>query len=322
MDEALSTPPASERNRRALLLLNPKARKGSDSVDEALALFRRNGIELVEASVQDYPGSAEAIEAHASDVDLVIIGGGDGSLNKAAAGLARTGLPFGILPLGTANDLARTLQIPFSIREAAEVIIDGRERRLDLGIVNDLYFFNVASIGFSATLARLLTSEAKKRWGVLGYAISAVRLAAQSRTHTVTIHHDGITESVRTIQVTVGNGRHYGGGLTVDDTAEPDDGRLDVYSLEVRHWTELIALVPSLYRGTQKHWKNVRTFSTTEVTLETRHSHDVSADGDLLTTTPARFGIAPKAVRAIVPRSAPDHHEAGVGAAIADALRS
>lgn len=291
-------------DRRALLLLNPKARRGSMPVDEALDVLRKGGITLVEPEVGDRQASSEAIEAHAGKVDFVIVGGGDGSLNAAAPGLARTGLPFGILPLGTANDLARSLQIPFALRDAAQVIVDGAERKLDLGLVNGHHFFNVASIGFSATLARVLTAEAKKRWGSLGYGISALKLVSQSRLHTVTIEHDGKTELVRTFQVTVGNGRHYGGGLTVDEAAEPDDGLLNVYSLEVNHWSELLALAPALYRGTQKRWKKVHAFATTELTLTTKHPHDVNADGELLTTTPAHFTIAPLAATVFVPKQA------------------
>lgn len=289
-------------HRRALLLLNPNARRGSGGVEAALERLKSGNIALVEPPVPDRDSASRAIEEHADEVDLVIVGGGDGSLNAAAAGLAKTGLPFGILPLGTANDLARTLEIPMDLTEAADVILDGALRPLDLGVVNEKYFFNVASVGFSASLARNLTKEAKKRWGTLGYGLSAARLVSQSRPFTVQIDHDGHTEEVRTFQVSVGNGRHYGGGLVVDDTAAPDDGRLDVYSLEVAHWSELLALLPALRRGTQKRWKNVRTFSTTELVVRTRRAHDVNADGDLLTTTPAHFSVHRKAVSALVPR--------------------
>jgi len=110
---------------------------------------------------------------------------------------------------------------------------------------------------------------------------------------------------VRTVQVSVGNGRFYGGGMTVETSAQPDDGRLDVYSLEVRHWAELVALLPSLRRGTHGQWTNVRAFATTELTLRTRRPHDVNADGELVTTTPARFTIRRAAVEVFVPSDAP-----------------
>jgi YegS/Rv2252/BmrU family lipid kinase len=289
------------RPRRALLLVNPRARRGASPIAGALDLLRAGSIELLEGEASDRDAVSEAIRRHAAHVDRVIVGGGDGSINAAAAGLVETGLPLGILPLGTANDLARTLGLPVSPEEAARVIVQGHTRQLDLGAVNGHFFFNVASIGFSAQLARGLTAEAKKRWGTAGYAAAAARLLAQSRPFTVYIDHDGATEEVRTIQVSVGNGRFYGGGMTVEHTAQPDDGRLDVYSLEIRHWSELLALLPSLRRGTHGRWRNVRAFGTTELTLRTPRPHSVNADGELITTTPAHFRIRHGAVTAFVP---------------------
>ena len=288
--------------RRALLLLNPNARNGSTPIDEVMEILRAGGIDLIEERCsQDCPAT-ELIRKYADKIDLVIVGGGDGTMNAAAPGLVETGLPLGILPLGTANDLARTLGLPMDAPGAARAIVAGVTRMLDLGEVNGHLYFNVASIGFSATLARHLTREAKKRWGVIGYAIAALRLLAQSRPFRVHIEHDGTIETVRTMQVSVGNGRHYGGGMTVKDTAEPDDGRLDVYSLEVSHGGELIALFPALRKGTQRRSKNVRAFSTSrDVRVTTRRRHDVNADGELVTVTPAHFSIRRNAITAFVP---------------------
>ncbi|WP_142847847.1 lipid kinase [Telmatospirillum sp. J64-1] len=291
----------ARRPKRALILVNRRARRGGSSITDALDLLAHAGVTLIEPEVMGREGLSEAIRTHAQEVDFVILGGGDGTMNAAAAGLHETGLPFGILPLGTANDLARTLGLPVSPIDAMRVILNGHTRRLDLGEVNGHFFFNVASIGFSAHLARNLTSEAKKRWGVLGYAVAASRLLAESRPFTVTIEHDGQIERAKTVQVSVGNGRFYGGGMTVENTAQPDDGRLDVYSLEVKHWSELLALLPALRRGTHGRWKNVRAFGTTEVILNTRRPHEVNADGELVTTTPAHFRIRRAAVTVFAP---------------------
>ena len=79
--------------------------------------------------------------------------------------------------------------------------------------------FECASIGLSADLAKEITSETKKRWGKLGYGIAAIRLLARMRPFTAEITHDGVTERVKTVQIAVGNGRHYGGGMIVEASA-------------------------------------------------------------------------------------------------------
>jgi diacylglycerol kinase family enzyme len=117
----------------------------------------------------------------------------------------------------------------------------------------------------------------------------------------VHIEHDGTTETVRTVQVSVGNGRYYGGGLQVDATAQPDDGLLHVYSLEVPHVGYVLPMLPALRRGTHGAWKRVRAFESTELTLRTRRRHEVNADGELVTTTPAHFRVRAEAVRVFVP---------------------
>jgi diacylglycerol kinase (ATP) len=282
---------------RALILANRRARRGGQSLRAAIDRLHQARIETVEPPRDHSNSLSETIRAHANEVDFVVLGGGDGTLNHAAPALVETKLPFGVLPMGTANDFARTIGVPRDLTRAAQIIIDGHKRAVDLGEVNGHYFFNVASIGFSAALARELTAEAKKRWGTLGYAFAALNLLRQSRPFTVEIDHDGAVETVRTVQIAVGNGRFYGGGMAVEQNAAPDDGRLDVYSLELDHWWELLALAPSLRRGTQKRWRKVRAFSATNLEIRTRRPHDINADGEIVSETPARFHINRKAVK-------------------------
>jgi diacylglycerol kinase (ATP) len=287
--------------RRALLLVNQHARSGTAPLDDALSVLRRGGIEVTEEECSSKRPIPDAIRAQADGYDCVIVGGGDGTLNAAAPGLLETGLPLGILPLGTANDLARTLGIDPDPVAAAGLIVAGNLRRIDLGEVNGHPFFNVASIGFSAELARELTAEAKRKWGVLGYAVTALRLLVTMRPFRAWIDHDGSTEEIRTVQVSAGNGRHYGGGMTVDSTAEPDDGCLDVYSLEIRHWWQMLALFPALRSGTHGEWDEVRTFRTTECTVRTRRRRSINTDGELKTHTPGRFRVLRGAVQVYAP---------------------
>ncbi|MFB2552498.1 lipid kinase [Ensifer soli] len=285
----------------ALLLINPFSRRGGQSLDAVRALLSRNGIAFVEATPQRGETLSDVILARRATVDRVIVGGGDGTLNAAARGLMQTGLALGVLPLGTANDFARTVGVPLDLAAAVAVIARGRTVPVDLGEANGHPFFNVASIGFSADLAAALTQEAKRRFGTLGYALVAARLLAGSRLFTAELEHDGRTEALRTLQVSVGNGRFYGGGMSVHADATATDGMLDLYSLEVDHWWRLLRLLPSLRRGTQGHWDDVRAFSTKAVTIRTRTPRPVNLDGELKTETPVSFTIREKAVEVFVP---------------------
>ncbi|WP_419963021.1 lipid kinase [Pantoea vagans] len=287
--------------RTALLLINQRSRKGRIEASRAQTLLVQAGFTLLQPDEDETCSYSQLIAAYAGRVDAVIVGGGDGTLNAAAPGLMQTGLPLGILPLGTANDFARTLGIPTSLEKAVKIIADGKLRAVDLGEVNQHLFLNVSSIGFSAELARNLTAESKKRWGVGGYALAALRLLRQSRPFSATLVHQGQRIPVKTVQVSVGNGRFYGGGMTVEQRAAPDDGLLDVYSLELQHSWQLIALLPFMRRGTHGRWRDVRAFSTTELTIETRRPHYINADGEIIGQTPAHFRLIAHALQVYAP---------------------
>jgi diacylglycerol kinase (ATP) len=290
----------SKHGRRALLVLNRHARNGASASDALIEALRRGGLQ-VRVADDDALSIGERIRRHAAGCDLIIVGGGDGTLNAATPALMAAGLPLGILPLGTANDLARTLGIPADPLLAVQLIIDGSTRPMDVGMVNDKPFLNVASIGFSAELADGLSAQLKKKWGRFGYALTAFRLLRRMRRFTLFIEHDGQREKVKTVQASVGNGRHYGGGMTVERSASADDGQLDFYSLEVRHWWELLALLPRLRSGTHGSTRKVRAFQTTGIRLSTRRPMPINTDGELTTRTPAVFRIEPGALQVYRP---------------------
>ncbi|MDQ0999106.1 diacylglycerol kinase (ATP) [Phyllobacterium ifriqiyense] len=287
--------------KRALVLVNPYARRGKAGIVQVRQLLDQADIDVIEDTPSRGQPLSDLIHKHSGNIDLVIVGGGDGSLNDCAKALLDTGLPLGVLPLGTANDFARTIGIPLDIPAAINSIVKGKTTLVDLGDANGFPFFNVASIGFSADLAMSLTEKAKKYWGKLGYGLVAARLLADSRLFTATLEHDGISEELRTLQIAVGNGRHYGGGMTVHEDATATDGLLDFYSLEVDHWWRLLTLLPSLRKGTHGQWDDVRAFSTKDLTIRTRKPRRVNLDGELKTETPVRFTIREKAIAVFVP---------------------
>ncbi|MBN3880015.1 MULTISPECIES: lipid kinase [unclassified Nostoc] len=286
---------------RALLLVNRHARQGQKGLSEAIQYLKTLEFDLIEESTEDPQHLAEVILRYKYQVDLVIIGGGDGTLNAAVDALIETQLPLGILPLGTANDLARTLGIPNSLNEACKIIGDGHLQRIDLGCVNGKHFFNVASMGLSVKITQRLTKEVKRRWGVFAYAATALQVLLEARPFTAEIAINGELVHVKTVQIAVGNGRYYGGGMAVADDATIDDQRLDLYSLEIEHWWQVILLLPAMRQGRHIHWQSVRSLQGQEIEVHTRKPRPINTDGEITTYTPAHFRVIPKAIAVFVP---------------------
>lgn len=290
--------------RRALLLMNPGARRGGEGLDGVLDRLRAGGVALDEQEVDGPERVSALLEARASAVDCAIVGGGDGTLRMVAAPIAESRLPLGILPLGTANDLARTLGIPPEPEEAADIIVAGHRRAIDLGMVNDEPFFNVASIGLATELARELSPNLKKRWGRIGYAIAAGRALAKARRFSAVIEEGDTTTRTRTMQIAVGNGVFYGGGNVVSESAAIDDGHLDLYSLEMRRVWRLALMAFSFRSGQHGAWSEVKTLRGTEFLVRTGRPRPVNADGEIVTETPARFRVDPQAITVFAPAPA------------------
>lgn len=287
---------------RALLLVNRHARHGQKRVTEAIEKLKKLGLDLQEESTDHPQHLTELVRRYQNQVDLVIIGGGDGTLNAAVEALVEAQLPLGILPLGTANDLARTLEIPTSLLDACEIIAKGQVRRIDLGWVNGKHFFNVASMGLSVQITERLTKETKRRWGVFAYAIAALQAISKARPFRAEIQLDGETIRVKTVQIAVGNGRYYGGGMTVVHDATIDDQRLDLYSLELQHWWQFIALLPAMRRGRHAALRGVRTLCGQEIKVYTKKPRSINTDGEITTHTPAEFRVIPQALAVLVPQ--------------------
>jgi YegS/Rv2252/BmrU family lipid kinase len=297
-DETAPAPPAAK---RVLIVANPNSRSGGDGLDPAVNVLAGAGLAVRRRSANGPAALAALIAAEAPASDIVAVAGGDGTLNAAAKAVIAAGKPLGILPTGTANDLARTLGLPTDLAGAAAVIAAGHTRRIDLGEVNGHPFFNVASLGVSAKLAEALTGADKKRWGRLSYLVALTRTLVDARPFHASIVRDGAATRIRTLQIAVGNGRHYGGGLVVEENAAIDDGLLDLYSLEFDRGWKLLLLAGWFARGRHGLWREVRTARGTGFEIRTSRPRPINTDGELVTFTPARFRVLPGVVTVLVP---------------------
>ena len=293
--------------RRTLFLINRNARCGQEDFTELRERLTAGGLDLIEPKTE-ISDTSGVIRKFGRDVELIVLGGGDGTINRALNGLMEVQIPFGILPLGTANDLARTLELPTDLIAACDVILCGRTRRIDVGQVNGRLFLNVASIGLAAEVTRRLNRGAKSRWGVLAYLWAAIGAMVKGRSFSVEIRSGGEILRTRTWQISIGNGRSYGGGLTIHDKASIDDGLLDLYSLEVEHSWHLLPLIPALWRGELDPVLAVRTMHGTTFQIRPlSRPRSIIADGELIGKTPADFHLLPQALSVCVPANSLEH---------------
>ena len=295
---------SSSRGKRVLLLHNAKARQGGGALEPVCARLVAGGFAVTVEPFENLPEIARDITRLHESADAIVVCGGDGSISSAAPAVMESGLPLGIIPGGTANDLARTLSIPLDFEAAADLVIAGQTKRIDVGLVNGHAFFNVASIGLSSELAQKLDPEIKKRFGRLGYAVAALRILFSAKRFPARIVEKGSGMRVRTYQIAVGNGRLYGGGNVVAEAAAIDDGRLDLYSLEMPSLWKSVLMARAFRTGTHGAWKEVRTAQCVEFDVETRRPMPVNTDGEIVTATPAHFQVLPAAVTVFAPPDA------------------
>lgn len=288
-----------------LLLINLHSQRGLLRFGEAVANFNDLGVNYIIGQVREPEDFGRCIYRYRHRVGAVVIGGGDGTFNVAAEALVETGLPLGILPLGTANDLARTLKIPLTLPDACAVIAQGHRQTIDLGRVNGKYFFNVASCGLSIRITQALSKDSKRRWGVFAYALAAVKTLLKAKRFSVELQiDDGEPIRRRALQIAVGNGRYYGGGLTIVQDAAIDDQRLDLYSLEMPHWWHIFFLLSALKTGQLGDHVGISHWTGQKIRLSTRHPKRINTDGEITAQTPALFELCPRALEVFAP--APD----------------
>ncbi len=310
---------------KVLVFINPASRQGARGIEETVTWLNTNGFEILNPGFDPSKNDMlEVISKFKDQSPVVIVGGGDGSVNHALPSLIKDGLSLLLIPLGTANNLARTLSIPSTIPEALALLTTGRVHRVDVGIVHPLRtnakgaiqvpsgaeveipFVNVIGIGMSARVNRFVPSEHKRWLGVFAFAITAIRVAARMNPFGVTIETDGRKHRGRSWQVTVCNGRNYGNGLTIDSQASLNDQTLHGISTEIGKWWHGFGLIPALKAGKFQTQPEIATFSGHVVRITTKRSKHVDVDGDIKTRTPIEITVRPSALRIYVPSTSND----------------
>jgi diacylglycerol kinase (ATP) len=273
---------------RVRLVVNPASRRGSQLGDSVAAELRSLGIEVV------------GEEAPVQSLDAIVVAGGDGTMAGQIPRALAIGVPIGLVPLGTFNDLARTLRIPFDVEMACAIVAGERTRAIDVARVNDAYYCTEASIGISSRLARLQRPEDKQRFGFFAIVASLFQALRFARTFRVDLSYDGRRERLHAVQFTIANSEHFGGFITVDDAAI-DDGWLDCYCVEVKSVLDFFSLLGAIVLGRRSSVRGLRTFRAPRFEVRTRRPHRITAYGEPAGETPAVFEVLPRALRIFVP---------------------
>jgi len=244
---------------------------------------------------------------------LLIVVGGDGTVNEVVNGLGRAGFPdevtLALVPAGTGNDLAATLKVPANPEDAAEVIRAGCTRALDAGRirsrdVEEVFFINVAVGGAGARVSEAADNEwFKGRWGKLSYLRASLELARTLDACEVRLTVDGAEYGVRAANLVVGNCRYAGGGWPAAPRANPEDGLLDIVVVEDVGLSELLALAPkALARTDYQESRGIFFARGKDIRVETRAPGglEFNADGELIGRGPAEFTVIPCALKVVV----------------------
>ena len=300
---------------RAALIVNTRSRSGKRAFSEAVDCLQGLGVPLGATYALHDPARLPEIvrevldEEDGKSYDKLILGGGDGSISSVVDFLAYHGAVLGLLPLGTANDFARTLGIPSGfgrIPAACETIARGKVVDVDLGLIGDNYYVNLASAGLSVGVTQALTPRLKRNAGALAYPLAAVKAFLKHEPFSAKLSFpDGDHETVeieRLLQVGVGNGRFYGGGMLVAPDSSMDDRSLDVYTVEIPRHRDLIGIARYLKSGDFIVGKAINHYRTSRVVLQTKPELAVNVDGELVAHTPQGFSLAPNALKVLVPQ--------------------
>ena len=255
-----------------------------------------------------------ARQAVADGATMLVIVGGDGTVNEVVNGIADLDDPpeVAILSRGTGWDFIRTFGIPRKVEDAVEVALRGETRLVDLGRVSyrawdgsdgQAVFANVASAGMSGAAAQRANATTKAFGGKAAYLWAALAVLARWSPGELRVTVDGESRSGRMYDVIVANGRYFGGGMEICPGASSDDGLFDVLTIGDLTKRDLMLTMPKAYRGAHLPHAKAEVLRGRVVTVDSDEPVPVELDGEQPGTTPVRFEVLPGRLKLRVPAS-------------------
>lgn len=290
------------RQNRACVILNPYSNRWNARKcwPEAEAALRAAGIEF-EFRETEQPGDGILLAEQAARQGFspVISAGGDGALGEVLNGLYRAdpnGIlgPFGVIPLGTANDLAHNLGLPLDLKDAAEAIAAGKTRRIDLGKANEWVFHNNSAVGLEPVVTQWNVRMVHLK-GVLRYLVAAMRAIASGPRWNCKLQWDDGEYSGPMSLVSVGNCPVTGGLFRMAPAADPQDGKLTFVYAFASSRLKMLSLLPRAINGSYVDDPAVHQHHTTRLQIELIPGSPIQIDGELRSNdlTRVEYSILP-----------------------------
>ncbi|KKJ95088.1 diacylglycerol kinase family protein [Micromonospora sp. HK10] len=299
---------AVRHDRRAALVVNAHSRRGRRLYRTVRARLVEAGFTLLGAYPVERPGDLDGVLAGAADLgpDLLVAGGGDGTIGTAARVLAHRDIALGLLPLGTTNNFARTVGVPLDLDAAVGVLSGGKVIDVDLGLVGDLRFTNHVGIGFSADIMRSAPPRLKRIAGRLAYPVTALGLLARHRPLRVRVRAEACEHDFVTHQLYVANGGfHAGRPITAD--ANADDRLLVAYPVGGASRRGLLgATARNAATGHRRSLREQPFLAVRQLWVETDRPARIEVDGEPYGLTPVRVGLDANALRLMASPDSPD----------------
>src|SRR6202011_5522623 len=284
-------------------------------LDQVRRILSRGGIEA-ELQETQAPGDATAMaqRATAERRQLVIACGGDGTLNEVVNGLAAQAnghrVPMAVLPGGTANVLAKELELPWDVLQAAEKLVHGEIKEIALGLATPIrepakkrYFLSVAGAGPDGMIVYAIDLDLKARVGILAYWWQGAREVFRYKfPHFRVVTGD---QKVDATLVVVGRTKHYGGPFKITTAADLYEDRFELMALTTQSGFRYLSYLPSLWFDKLRGTDGVHFWKADSIVCEPLDCNPVYAqiDGEPLARLPVEFKIMPRALKLLVPRN-------------------
>lgn len=269
--------------------------------------LKNQGIEAeICTTTPDEDGEGLAAEAAKAGDKLVIVAGGDGTIAAVARGLMHTQTVLGIIPLGTRNNIAASLNIPNDLTQAIQTLVVGERAQFDMGKANDYYFMEVVGVGLEASLFpcgdEVKEGIKKNYFAALKSMFTGIKTFLQFKHHRLVLRFDGRRmRRLRTLQVNICNSPRYGVQFTLAPEAKMNDGKLDVIYIDnPSKWDHLRHFFTAM-RGERLPHERLKTHRAAKIEIRSYPHLEVHADGECLGLTPITVEVIPKALWICVP---------------------